>query len=294
LRSRLDLSNNDYSTTLPPFPLGSAPELAVLDLSSNSFRGEIPPSYGALPTLTSLNLGANLLSGDLPTFLPGSQLQFLVLNNNNLSGSLPHMDLGLLLVLDLTSNAFTGALDLARLRAPVLMDLRLGGNAFGCPIVVPPNSRVQRLSLGSNRFDSTCQGGMSFLSGMAHVQVFDGSNNAWGGELPLYLPGEMRSFHCLHCALDTPLPATWQYHPTLSLLFLSGNRVRGTMFTMPFGLTTLDLSSCNFAGDVFMSFTYMVSGQRVPFTLHYTFPLRLAWAWAWAWACVPRAFLCAR
>jgi len=261
LRSRLDLSNNDYSTVLPSFPPGSAPWLTVLDLSGNRFRGEIPASYAAIPMLTSLSLGDNELTGGLPVFPPGSPLQFLVVNNNNLSGPLPAMELGSLLVLDLTSNGFSGPLDLTRLRAPVLMDLRLGGNRFGCPIVVPASSRIQRLSLGSNLFNESCAGGMGFLSGMAHVQVFDGSDNDWGGELPLYLPGEMRSFHCLRCALDTPLPATWQYHPTLSLLFLSGNRVRGTMFTMPYGLTTLDLSGCGFSGDIFMSFTYMVSGS---------------------------------
>lgn len=262
----LSLGQNGFSSLLPPFvgAEGQLPAaLCTLDLSSNQFHGPIPESYANFPQLTSLNVGRNQLTGTLPTFPEGSSLQFLVVNDNRLSGPLPTMNLQSLLIFDATANEFSGPLDLTRLQAPLLMDLRLNGNQLSCPIVVPPNSRIQRLSLGSNLFNESCDGGMDFLSSMAHLQVFDGSNNAWSGELPLYLPQEMRSFHCMRCGLDTELPGPWQFHPTLSLLFLSGNRVRGTTNSMAFGLTTLDLSNCSFSGDIFNSLTYLVSHRNI-------------------------------
>ncbi|GAB4827725.1 hypothetical protein Ancab_034611 [Ancistrocladus abbreviatus] len=75
---------------LPTGTIGKldAPRLTVIDLSFNSFTGNIPPTIHNLVMLTVLNLERNMLSGtilglDLP------RVRLLNLSHNNLSGSIP-------------------------------------------------------------------------------------------------------------------------------------------------------------------------------------------------------------
>lgn len=64
--------------------------LTVIDLSSNSFSGEIPESIGSLQGLHLLNLSNNCLTGRIPHALddPGN-LEALDLSHNKLSGEIP-------------------------------------------------------------------------------------------------------------------------------------------------------------------------------------------------------------
>ncbi|XP_022155334.1 nodulation receptor kinase-like [Momordica charantia] len=61
----LDLSNNDFTGSLPSFPASSV--LISVDLSHNNFRGELPESLALLPHLKTLNFGCNPYFGkELP------------------------------------------------------------------------------------------------------------------------------------------------------------------------------------------------------------------------------------
>ncbi|XP_054811424.1 receptor-like protein EIX1 [Prosopis cineraria] len=85
--------------------------LKSLDLSSNSFIGEIPKEVVSLLGLVSLNLSRNKLSGKIPIEIGNLEsLEFLDLSRNKLSGTIPpslaHIDrLG---VLDLSNNNLSG------------------------------------------------------------------------------------------------------------------------------------------------------------------------------------------
>jgi Leucine Rich Repeat len=81
--------------SLPP-DVADLGYLQVLNLSSNSFTGALPDSWGyptALPNLTVLLLDNNQLQGSLPSGWanPGSLYNLVLLNigNNNLSGVTP-------------------------------------------------------------------------------------------------------------------------------------------------------------------------------------------------------------
>ncbi|KAJ0099194.1 hypothetical protein Patl1_19963 [Pistacia atlantica] len=65
--------------------------LTTLDISINSFNGQIPIEVGVyLPRLASLNISKNSLNGSIPSsFGDMSSLQILDLSNNQLSGEIP-------------------------------------------------------------------------------------------------------------------------------------------------------------------------------------------------------------
>uniref|UniRef100_A0A6V7QXL9 Protein kinase domain-containing protein n=1 Tax=Ananas comosus var. bracteatus TaxID=296719 RepID=A0A6V7QXL9_ANACO len=64
--SRLDLSSNLLSGSLPP-AIAALPRLSgVLNLSCNRFSGPIPPEFGSIPVDVSLDLRRNNLSGEIP------------------------------------------------------------------------------------------------------------------------------------------------------------------------------------------------------------------------------------
>ncbi|PON80737.1 LRR domain containing protein [Parasponia andersonii] len=64
--------------------------LAVVDLSSNKFEGEVPTVLGNLKGLHSLDLSKNKLTGGIPTSLGNlKELESLDLSQNKLSGGIP-------------------------------------------------------------------------------------------------------------------------------------------------------------------------------------------------------------
>ncbi|CAN1813405.1 Receptor-like protein 7 [Linum perenne] len=86
---RLDLSNNEFNTTIPEV-IGKFKAIQVLNLSHNAFSGEIPSEFGNLSNVESLDLSHNKLTGQIPNEL--TRLTFLScmdLSDNNLVGRIP-------------------------------------------------------------------------------------------------------------------------------------------------------------------------------------------------------------
>ncbi|XP_042011953.1 receptor-like protein Cf-9 homolog [Salvia splendens] len=85
----LDLSSNRFSGNIPP-SIGNLNSLRYLNLSYNTLTGHIPSSLGRMSILESLDLSSNILDGDIPDEL--SRLTFLEklnLSMNNLEGKIP-------------------------------------------------------------------------------------------------------------------------------------------------------------------------------------------------------------
>ncbi|KAK1266095.1 putative kinase-like protein TMKL1 [Acorus gramineus] len=89
----LRLHHNNLSGSLPSpaLPNSTCPNLQVLDLGENGFRGDLPSDFATQFTnLTELDLGSNSFSGSFPPSLLGlNSLQKLNLSFNNFTGSLP-------------------------------------------------------------------------------------------------------------------------------------------------------------------------------------------------------------
>ncbi|XVF41448.1 hypothetical protein PTKIN_Ptkin01aG0280800 [Pterospermum kingtungense] len=86
--------------------------LVAIDLSCNSFDGEIPESVGSLKQLRLLNFSNNNLVGRIPSAIAKlTNLEALDLSQNNLSGGIPwelSTQLTFLEVLNLSDNSLTG------------------------------------------------------------------------------------------------------------------------------------------------------------------------------------------
>ncbi|XP_039165339.1 receptor like protein 22-like [Eucalyptus grandis] len=83
----------------------------TIDLSVNSFQGNIPSIIGNLQSLIGLNLSHNHLMGSIPSTLGNlTNLEWLDLSSNKLSGRVPRElgDLSFLGCLDLSENQLIG------------------------------------------------------------------------------------------------------------------------------------------------------------------------------------------
>ncbi|GKD84877.1 leucine-rich repeat-containing protein [Tanacetum coccineum] len=85
----IDLSNNTFEGQIPNV-IGGLNSLIVLNLSHNSLNGRIPDSLGRLSEIESLDLSCNQLTGNIPQRLADLRfLEYLNLSRNHLQGSIP-------------------------------------------------------------------------------------------------------------------------------------------------------------------------------------------------------------
>ncbi|KAL9225512.1 hypothetical protein vseg_001426 [Gypsophila vaccaria] len=83
--NNLQLKSNKLSGPIPNF-LAQLKNLGSIDFSSNSLTGPIPKYLGHKPGLTTLRLSDNQLIGPIPKSLGRSDLAFISLSHNKLSG----------------------------------------------------------------------------------------------------------------------------------------------------------------------------------------------------------------
>ncbi|XP_010548767.2 PREDICTED: receptor like protein 30-like [Tarenaya hassleriana] len=113
----LDLSNNNFSGSIPRCFENLKSNLSVLHLQNNSLTGSIPPTSIDAYNLKSLNLGHNRLVGTLPRALGNcTRLQLLNVENNKINDIYPFWleSLPELLVLVLRLNEFYGPISSPR------------------------------------------------------------------------------------------------------------------------------------------------------------------------------------
>ncbi|KAM7481586.1 hypothetical protein LguiB_006169 [Lonicera macranthoides] len=85
----IDMSNNTFEGEIPN-NIKNLRSLRELNLSHNQFVGHIPPSLGNLFVLESLDLSFNQLTGEIPQQLTGlTSLEILNLSQNHLMGRIP-------------------------------------------------------------------------------------------------------------------------------------------------------------------------------------------------------------
>ncbi|KAI9127932.1 hypothetical protein K1719_000925 [Acacia pycnantha] len=131
--SSLEISNNFLSGSIPP-GIGALTRLQYLNLSGNSLMASIPSQLGNLSSLVDLDLSFNFLTGGLPPELRGLRsLKRMILSNNRLDGLLSENlfpTLSQLQAVVLRQNNFTGDLPDALWSLPRLSYLDLSDNNF--------------------------------------------------------------------------------------------------------------------------------------------------------------------
>ncbi|PWA92958.1 Leucine-rich repeat-containing protein [Artemisia annua] len=208
-------------------------DYTIIDMSNNSFEGQIPNVIGGLNSLIVLNLSHNSLIGPIPHALGNLiEIESLDLSWNQLSGEIPHSlaDIKTLEVLNLSQNDLVG-------RIPEGPQFRtFEGNSFGgnpnlCGIPLPKmcseDSHEPQLESDEEKVPTS-------LSKCQSLSVLDLGNNHLNGTFPGWL-GDL---------------------PYLQALVLKSNNFQGHIqcsatVDSPFSsLRVLDLSHNRFVGQL--------------------------------------------
>lgn len=202
--------------------LSSIDRVIGIDLSNNHITsgggpgGGIPEVFLRSPALKFLDAGYNAIRGTLPANISGrSELRYLSLRNNALSGSIPsqirHLDHGLL-YLDLSSNDLGGTLPPALGRLDNLSYLSLANNPKLEDGPIPHSFhrlvKLEGLSLKNTRRTGKIPG---YLSTFERLAFLDLDNNGFSGTVPEAL-GALPLRHLLlnrNARLTGTLPRTF-------------------------------------------------------------------------------------
>ncbi|KAL7596745.1 hypothetical protein Lser_V15G28952 [Lactuca serriola] len=248
--SVIDLSSNNFNGQIPK--LSSA--LATLDLSRNKFSGRISFICQIVDGwLEFLDLSHNSFIGQLPDCLwHFKDLRVLNLGHNNLFGSLPP-SIGSLIqlqVLYLYKNNFSGELPLSLKNCTSLISLNLGANKFydNVPVWIGENlSGLYVLILRSNNFFGTIP---LKLCQLASLQILDMSMNNLHGTIPSCLSNLTSMVHQGTFSQDEEIQISYLPGPYVDHAMIEWQGDEREFFSTLKLLKSIDLSSNNLTGQI--------------------------------------------
>ncbi|PVH48307.1 hypothetical protein PAHAL_4G304800 [Panicum hallii] len=189
--SRLDYSNNHFSSSIIPEFWSHVGSAISLSLAHNSLSGEISNLICNATDIGVLDLSFNNLSGLIPLCLlkHNKTLEILNLRGNNFNGSLPH-DISeecALQVIDLNGNKLEGKVPVSMINCAKLKVIDLGNNLimdmFPEWLGVLPLLKV--LVLRANQFHGTIDHYGLHPFFFSELQVLDLSLNSFNGSIPI-------------------------------------------------------------------------------------------------------------
>ncbi|TKY45193.1 Leucine-rich repeat receptor protein kinase PXL1 [Spatholobus suberectus] len=254
----VNLQSNHFVGNLPP-SIGSLAKLQSLQIRNNSLSGIFPASLKTNNQLISLDLGENNLSGTIPTWVGEKLLnmQILRLRSNTFSGHIPNeiCHMSLLQVLDLAQNNLSGNIPSCfnHLNAMTLMNKSTDSLIY----CIAPNNTDPKL--GYNSIVSVLlwlKGrGDEYKNFLGLVTSIDLSNNKLLGQIP----GEITDLSGLmflnlsHNQLNGHIPQSIGNMGSLLSIDLSRNQLSGeippTISKLTF-LSMLDLSYNHLKGKI--------------------------------------------
>ena len=171
-----DLRFNFLTGTLPDWFGSALSKLTVCALTGNELSGEIPKSLGQATLLKTLALEGNRFHGAMQIINALSNLEYLYLDDNMLSG---HMDdtflanLGALVNLDISGNLLTGNLPAHLFQRKSLTILDVHENQIGgsIPEFVAENTALSFLSLYQNSLTGSVPASIENLKSLAHLDL---------------------------------------------------------------------------------------------------------------------------
>lgn len=129
----LNLANNKLFGYLPANIGDRHARLEFVDLTGNSFHGEIPDSISSMTKLKTFAISDNEFSGTIPTALGETSLNYLYMDNNNFVGIIPHEILesgSELMEVWLQHNYLSGTIPAGIASIQYLYDFYIDGNKF--------------------------------------------------------------------------------------------------------------------------------------------------------------------
>ncbi|TYI91991.1 hypothetical protein E1A91_D02G034900v1, partial [Gossypium mustelinum] len=254
----VDLSQNNFSGTVPfwlfenntkledlilkgnsftgPLTLLSTPNSNVssIDMSDNKIQGNIPPCLSVMKNLSMLDLSNNQLAGKVPQELVRKSSLFLLrLSNNNLNGNVVPVILNAngLQKLYLDGNNFSGEMtnfDVSTFQFPTsLTDIDLSNNRLHgkLPRWIGNMSLLERLDLSNNGVEGSIP--VEFCN-LNNFKFLDLSENNLSGSIPsCFNPPNLEHVHLHNNRLGGPLSLAFNKSTSLVTLDLRGNNFTG-------------------------------------------------------------------
>ncbi|GLT45409.1 hypothetical protein SLA2020_192410 [Shorea laevis] len=255
--STLDVTMNGLLGKIPINMSSIFPHLTNLIMSKNSFRGQIPASFGDMNSLYHLDLSNNQLSGGIPKLLVlGCPLIILKLSGNNLQGQVFPLLVNstYLLVLQLDNNNFTGEIpefSFVNSFSPFLIDMSNNHFLGKLPRWMGNISSLSGLSLSKNLFEGLFP--IEFC-GLDWLRFLDLSNNNLSGSIPeCFNPFYISHIHLSNNRFTGPLTKAFYNSSYLESLDLTRNnltgRIPGWIGSLP-SLSILLLKANHFEGEI--------------------------------------------
>uniref|UniRef100_M0WVA9 Uncharacterized protein n=1 Tax=Hordeum vulgare subsp. vulgare TaxID=112509 RepID=M0WVA9_HORVV len=260
---QLNMSWNSFDGNLPE-SLFSLPCLKIPDLSGNNFGGQIPISSSLGPiALEVLDLSINFINGTIPVTVL-KNIRNLNLRGNQFSGSLPVslFTLPHLKFLDLSFNNLEGRFPINLTSEPVPLEvLKLDSNYMSGAL---PSERafqnlqnLRELFLSFNQFSGNIP---TFLFSLPHIERLDLSSNLFRGPISINpssnLSSSLKSLRFYQNNLTGRISFIWLGNlRKLEEIDLLGNAnlavdVNIPGWTPPFQLKHLVLSGCDFEKNI--------------------------------------------
>ncbi|KAL1103216.1 hypothetical protein V6Z11_D05G423100 [Gossypium hirsutum] len=252
----LDLSDNLLNGT-PPSWLYTAPSLKVIDLSQNQFKFSMFSNLPNLKSLEYLFLNNNNLSGvidEFPQFLKGlKSLESLDLSCNKIQGKIPQwmQEVGnvSLTYLNVSHNSFT---EVEHFPWNIIEVLDLSSNLIRGNLPIPA-STINLFLISNNSFNGEVS---SLICNASSLRILDLSHNNLSGTIPQCFGNLSNSLQFLNLKKNKfygTIPPTFAEGCQLSNFNLNGNPLEGPLTPSILncnGLEVLDLGN-NKINDTF-------------------------------------------
>ncbi|CAA0832389.1 Probable LRR receptor-like serine/threonine-protein kinase RFK1 [Striga hermonthica] len=224
--------NEGYVDCNCNFENNSICHVTKIVIKSYNLPGILPTDITRLPYLEYIDLAYNLLSGTIPVEWASTQLQFVSVLVNRLSGDIPR-ELG-----NITSLTY----------------LNLEANRFSGPI--PPEigrlTNLKTLILSSNQLVGRLPASLSNLTNLSDFRIND---NNLSGRIPEFIQNwtQLVKLEMLASGLEGPIPSNISLLNMLQDLRIS--ELKGPLQDFPLlrsttGLVTLILRNCNITGGI--------------------------------------------
>ncbi|XP_076928025.1 putative LRR receptor-like serine/threonine-protein kinase At1g07650 [Bidens hawaiensis] len=222
------LKGQDLGGVLPP-SLAKLPYIKTVDLTRNYLNGTIPPEW-ASTNLEYLSVTVNRLSGTIPTYLANiTSLVYLSLESNMFSGTVP-AELGKLenlVNLILNANNLSGVLPMELNNLAKLTELRLSSNHFTGRIPSLESwKRLRNLEIHGSGLEGPIPASLSVLSNLTELRISDlsGDNSSFPNLRNMM---NMTKLMLRSCGITGRIPDYFSQLPNLKHLDLSFNYLYG-------------------------------------------------------------------
>ncbi|CAJ2649153.1 unnamed protein product [Trifolium pratense] len=252
----VDVSNNAITGQMFSNNISSTfPNLIHLNMSRNAIHGSIPYELSHLTSLYELDMSDNQLSGEIPHNISGdmSQLTLLRFSNNKLHGPIPLMLSRFSFVL-LDGNNLSGTIPSNFFNPSNIQNLDISNNNFIGKIPSQMKNSIQlvELSMSNNHFEGSIP---SELAELGSITYLDLSQNNLSGCVPSFVNSSAAFIHLSNNNLSCLSRNMFGERSSLVTLDLSNNDIingiHGLIHELRYtGLNILLLKGNHFTGNI--------------------------------------------